>query len=234
MSISHQSLGSIASRVRTASGHAAGSRPCVRSNAKTIRSCPKAGAGAVRDRAVCQGQVPDLAEMIEGVVERSAGCRLIPGDRDQQFPLQLLSLLVVGEQGADAPEERIVGVLEMTVEADLAEQLDAAPGPIYAPLLDRGRLADANDLMHPEDLPSCRIERGLVPEDPGAADVESHPSGLQRASCGNRRIDRLAGGREHHQVRLCLELAPVLVGGRALRPESWHRTQSLGTRRCCP
>src|SRR5437762_2728988 len=70
-------------------------------------------AGAVRGLAVCVDQVPGPAEMILVVVEAEAGGGLRAGDRDQQLEFEALLALALGENYPGAPEEGIVGHLDL-------------------------------------------------------------------------------------------------------------------------
>ncbi len=75
---------------------------------------PEADAARMRDRPVFAFDLPDLAEVVHVIVERQAG-RLALGvcDGNQQFELECLGALAVGDDLAAAPEERIVGEIDL-------------------------------------------------------------------------------------------------------------------------
>ena len=92
----------------------------------------EADTGGMSDRAVCEVQTPFLAEGVLVVVEAHAGGLVgLRGDRDEQLELQVLVALVVGEQTAGAAEERIVGHVDLDIEAHRLHHLDAAIHPEF-------------------------------------------------------------------------------------------------------
>ena len=139
-------------------------------------------------------------EVVLVVVERGDRRRLGAGDRDEDLELELLLALARGEHPAAAAEERVGGDVEVGVEAEPAQQLDArGRASASRQVGDRLGLAEADELALVEHLHARRVARRLVAEDVGAAGVDRHaarrPAGRARRSPGRPGSRRPASAR---------------------------------------
>jgi hypothetical protein len=160
----------------------------------------------VRDAAILKVQAPLLAEGILMEVEAHAGGRIgRRGDRDQQLELQVLVTLVVDHHLAGAAEERIVGDVDGDVEADELHHLETAIHPVLAEIGDVLFGAHADIFAHAEQLLAGRIARRLMAEAIGLQ-IEQRAVLRQVAAAGDRRVERIAGGRRQHDFGRFLPL----------------------------
>ena len=178
-------------------GHAPRSSPCSRSSASVIRSRPKPrqAVWAVRSVGVDLDPV-GLGEVVLVVVEGGDRGRLRARRSAPAPRTSAPARAGCGRAGARCGRRR--GRWRRRSAASRptdAQQLDRAVAPAVAPRGDRLGLADPHDLPLVEHLQPRRVAGGLVAEDVGAAGVDRHAARRQRAARGDRRVDRVAGGR---------------------------------------